>query len=639
MSDFNNGLSVAGTASFTGEIHAPGGSAVATNEAQGTGALAANTSGGSNTAQGAYALTTNNIGSNNTAHGYTAMQFNTSGAGNSAHGTSSLRYNTSGNYNTAQGDASLYSNTTGTKNTAAGYHALYSNISGQTNSAYGQYSLNSLTTGSNNAAIGYQSLYSSVLTNYSCAHGTNSLYYNVTGNYNSGFGAQTLYELGSAITAGAFVVGISYTILVPGTTDFTLIGAANSTAGTTFTATGVGSGTGTATPNANNNTAVGYNTGRGIVHGSNNTIIGANVTGLAAGLANNIIIADGAGNQRIKVDSSGNMGLGVTPSAWGSGRVAFDAGANVYFGGIGQTEVIANGYYNGTNFIYKSTAYSTRYNQNNGIHSWHTAPSGTAGNVITYTQAMTLDASGNLGLGVTPKTWNTSFKAIDLGSYGSSFSARTDAIESSITSNSYRSAASGWVYATTGVAARYTQSAGAHYLYGAPSGTADAAITFTQLLAVSKDNSLALQGATSQTGIGVSFPATEVTSSDPNTLTDFSKYNAASAACSGAITTSSAWKLTKIGNQVTLTLPVVTGTATATTSFAFGTAIPAKYRPSTSLVFNYIVRDNATNSTAGMLGIDASNGTITVYKNAALGAFTASADAGIPYSAAVSWTI
>lgn len=47
-------------------------------------------------------------------------------------------------------------------------------------------------------------------------------------------------------TAGSFVIGTEYTILVPGTTDFTLIGAANSTAGTVFTATGVGTGTGTA---------------------------------------------------------------------------------------------------------------------------------------------------------------------------------------------------------------------------------------------------------------------------------------------------------------------------------------------------------------------------------------------------------
>jgi len=50
----------------------------------------------------------------------------------------------------------------------------------------------------------------------------------------------------SSVIAGSFVVGEEYTILVPGTTNFTLIGAADSLAGTEFTATGVGTGTGTA---------------------------------------------------------------------------------------------------------------------------------------------------------------------------------------------------------------------------------------------------------------------------------------------------------------------------------------------------------------------------------------------------------
>jgi hypothetical protein len=47
-------------------------------------------------------------------------------------------------------------------------------------------------------------------------------------------------------TAGTFVVGTQYRILTTGTTDFTLIGAADSDPGTIFTATDVGTGTGTA---------------------------------------------------------------------------------------------------------------------------------------------------------------------------------------------------------------------------------------------------------------------------------------------------------------------------------------------------------------------------------------------------------
>jgi len=54
---------------------------------------------------------------------------------------------------------------------------------------------------------------------------------------------------GSTITAGSFVVGVEYTILTVGTTNFTLIGAASNTVGVVFTATGVGTGDGTATEN------------------------------------------------------------------------------------------------------------------------------------------------------------------------------------------------------------------------------------------------------------------------------------------------------------------------------------------------------------------------------------------------------
>jgi hypothetical protein len=57
----------------------------------------------------------------------------------------------------------------------------------------------------------------------------------------------TIAPVNGTSSAGAFVIGIEYTILVPGDTDFTLIGAADSVAGTVFTATGVGAGTGTAT--------------------------------------------------------------------------------------------------------------------------------------------------------------------------------------------------------------------------------------------------------------------------------------------------------------------------------------------------------------------------------------------------------
>ena len=62
-------------------------------------------------------------------------------------------------------------------------------------------------------------------------------------------GQSIIVTAGSSVTAGAFVIGATYTITSVGTTSFTSIGASANTVGVAFTATGVGSGTGTATLN------------------------------------------------------------------------------------------------------------------------------------------------------------------------------------------------------------------------------------------------------------------------------------------------------------------------------------------------------------------------------------------------------
>jgi hypothetical protein len=128
-------------------------------------------------------------------------------------------------------------------------------------------------------------------------------------------------------------------------------------------------------------------------------------TGIFFPAADTIAFAEG-GAEAMRIDSSGNLGLGVTPSAWGS---IFDAAQIGNYGAFvagradssNQLHLGTNSYYNGTNWIYTNTSTATRYVQASGAHEWHTAPSGTAGNAISFTQAMTLDASGNLGVGTT----------------------------------------------------------------------------------------------------------------------------------------------------------------------------------------------------------------------------------------------
>jgi hypothetical protein len=66
-----------------------------------------------------------------------------------------------------------------------------------------------------------------------------------------------------------------------------------------------------------------------------------------------------------------------------------------------------NAYYDGSNYRYVNTAGAGYYEQTGGQHIWNRAASGTAGNAITFTQAMTLDASGNLIVGGTSALGNT----------------------------------------------------------------------------------------------------------------------------------------------------------------------------------------------------------------------------------------
>jgi hypothetical protein len=105
------------------------------------------------------------------------------------------------------------------------------------------------------------------------------------------------------------------------------------------------------------------------------------------------------GATQMVLDSSGNLGLGVTPSANSITR-AFElqSGFNM-FGYANLGYINANAYFNG-GWLYKNTAAAGRYEVGD-THKWFTAPSGTAGNAISFTQAMTLDASGNLVIGNT----------------------------------------------------------------------------------------------------------------------------------------------------------------------------------------------------------------------------------------------
>lgn len=110
-------------------------------------------------------------------------------------------------------------------------------------------------------------------------------------------------------------------------------------------------------------------------------------------------------NPLLILNSSGNIGLGVTPSAWSgytSLEMAFPSFGIATNKSSGAVYVVQNSYQNSPgNWVYKYAEPASQFITSESSFVWKLATSGTAGAAINFTQAMTLDASGALQLGTT----------------------------------------------------------------------------------------------------------------------------------------------------------------------------------------------------------------------------------------------
>ena len=129
----------------------------------------------------------------------------------------------------------------------------------------------------------------------------------------------------------------------------------------------------------------------------------AQITLNSSGVASDgaLVLQSNGTTTAVTINTSQNVGVGVTPSAWSSTAGAIQMPAGVATSRFGFSQ---NVYYDGSNYKAITTSTSSLYQQSSGQHIFYTAPSVTAGSTATFTQAMTLDASGNLLVGDTSFT-------------------------------------------------------------------------------------------------------------------------------------------------------------------------------------------------------------------------------------------
>lgn len=170
-----------------------------------------------------------------------------------------------------------------------------------------------------------------------------------------------------------------------------------------------GSGTYTSWDIGVANPAIGATSGISVAGGTTANWFGMNSTGTPTGLSTGIAApaSDTLGLYtntvaRVQIDASGNVGVGVTPSAWTTGNKSVDIGlgCSLSYSSGGVSLFASNTYIDvSSNYTRKLTGYGVMYQQtiSDGSHVFYTATTGSAGSIISsWLPVLKLDASGNV---------------------------------------------------------------------------------------------------------------------------------------------------------------------------------------------------------------------------------------------------
>lgn len=290
-------------------------------------------------------------------------------------------------------------------NTAIGNDALIANTSALSNTAIGVNTLNKTTTGSNNTAVGSGVLLTNVSGAYNTGVGASSLI-SATGSYNTAIGRNA----GGEISSGA---------------KNTIIGTYSGNGGgldirtlSNYVVLSDGDGNPRAYWNGANPTFPGAitlsdGTANGVPYldGSKVLTSGAVLTfdgtilssTRFAGALNGTVGATTANTGSFTaLGASASIVLNTTPHTWTAGYYAMELATGNLATSTNGSLYLNQNTYNSTGYLAIAPGAASRYAMNSGLHLWYNAASVTnAGDPLTFVQAMTLNASGNLGIGTT----------------------------------------------------------------------------------------------------------------------------------------------------------------------------------------------------------------------------------------------